>query len=355
MEKKVIILTAYAGHGKDFALEQIKKIDKNYKKIAFADKFKEIIAKNLPNKVLSNFSDKMSPIEIVNELKDNRPDILISGNLNMRDFLRKMLGDTIREIEPDIHCLYTIKDIEKNLVKNPNTKFVCTDNRYVNEQDYLIQINQYKNTSDILDFIRCSIKEKADSIDIIKADKIFDKHFPEKDKFLKDIRTDFLKSINDLKMTEKPRDSFSILKIKNINLNNETLNSAFNKYGVVGIFRPLIPTDKNPTTKKELFKEINKFTGLNFDEIEKIKEKYEKNCELSFNLDNIKKYGFIRTSPFHLSESSLEAANRKPSSVILNIPDKTGTNLYNKILDLLNNETLGLNLDNTGKKKTLKK
>tara|TARA_B100000700_G_scaffold267699_1_gene307827 strand:+ start:94925 stop:95995 length:1071 start_codon:yes stop_codon:yes gene_type:complete len=352
MNNKVIILTAYAGHGKDFALEQIQKIDNSYQKIAFADKFKEIISYNLPDEIRKQFPE-LSPIDLVNELKDNQPQIHITKNLNMRDFLRKMLGDTIRDIEPDIHCLYTIKKIEETLEKDPQAKFVCTDNRYVNEQDYLIKINQYKKNEEVIDFIRHSIKEKASKINIISANQIIDNNFPEKDNFLINIKKDFLKSINDLKLTKDPSKNINLFPNRSINLKNKSKEKVFNEYGVVGLFRPLVSEEVNPKNEKELISEIVNYTNLEKDEVLLIKEKYEKNCDLEFNIDNVKKYGFIRTSPFHLSESSLEDNDRKPDDIIINKPDSSGNLLYDNIFNLLNNQYLNKN-NEMNKKKHLK-
>lgn len=351
----ITIISAYAGHGKDYTFDLIEKILPNVKKIAFADKVKYIISSNIPIEIINDFKNK-SKLEILDELKNNHPDKMVYNNLNMRDFLIKLLGGAIRDIEKDIHCLFLLKNIEKDLLDKKDFNYVCTDNRYINEQDYLININLCKTNEQKINYIRTKIKAKIKDISPEKIVSVFENHFSKSRKnyenlFLKNIIRDFIYNIEELRQTKKPEIEIND-KYKDLELTNLTKEEAYFKFGVLHIFRPIIAENLNKNlNRKELIEEIKKFTILDDKQIENVFNCYLKN-NIEINTENLNKYGFLRTSPLHESESELNI-KRKPRDKILNIFNKDNKDfLISQINDLILKKNIE-KLNNKKIKKTL--
>ncbi len=346
---KIIILEAYAGHGKDYAESIISKNVNSPKKIAFADTLKEIIASNISERIHSKFPD-LSSLELLDHLKNEKFDINVYKNLNMRNFLVKLLGGAIRDIEKDIHCLFLIKKIETDIIDKKDHTYICTDNRYINEQNYLINININKTLEQKINYIRTKITEKLDNISIDLINDKFNDYFgsslnKEEDKFIKNIKRDFIYKIEQLYKTLNPE-----YKIKDqcidIDISNLSKEDSFNKFGVIHIFRPLIPLSgiSNKLNISEIKKEILSFTTLNNKQIDNVISVYNTN-NIDFNVENIHKFGFLRTNPLHESESQLNE-KRKPKDALLNI-------FNNQISDFPNYLSLLLDSKKKSKKRDI--
>ena len=133
------ILMAAAGHGKDYVKELIEsELNKKSVEIKFAEKAKEIIATSLKSKFINSEMTVEEKIDKLNDLKDNQMSTKVLGEENMRKMLQVILGDVIRTVNPNIHALFALKKIEENLENGNENLFICTDNRYINEQEFLL-------------------------------------------------------------------------------------------------------------------------------------------------------------------------------------------------------------------------
>lgn len=329
----VYIINAAAGHGKDYTkdlIEDILKIETI--KLHFAQKAKEIIAKGIFRES-GTLEDK---VDKLNDYKDNKLDTPVIGEANMRRTLQVILGDVIRNINPEIHALFVLKKIEKNLLNGEDTTFVCTDNRYKNEQELLYPINLLQTKETKIDYIRWQIQENKTKINDIQILEKFENLTKDLIKTQKDsntlnkIKLSFLKENQEISETQKPNQDF-----------NEFFNDIdFKKIGVlskeeglekglINVFRPLL--DPEMTKFKDIDYSIIEYNKITKEELEQIKENY-KRFNIDFEIENIKKYGFLRAYWNHLSETDLNG--RKPEA-FLNIPNWNERDLKTRLTELL--------------------
>lgn len=308
----VFILNGRAGHGKDYVADKIKsKINKNIVNIFFAESIKNIMSKYLPRKFLI---DGMSNLESLNYMKDNDFETEIIKGMNTRFFFQVLLGDTIRTINPAIHSLFVLKKIERELMRNPDTIFICTDNRYKNEQRFLLSLNLVKK-EDRLNFVRFEIsrnKTTDTDAEICNTFKnyMLDKISCSEDiQYVKNIMNAFILENRELSETIEAEKTFSIdYDFSNI---QKLSSSEGVKIGLINIFRPLIPENINSLVNIENV--VSEFHGFSLKDSETFLKRYTL-FDIELTIINIHKYGFIRANPNHEGERDLE--NRKPHPFI---------------------------------------
>lgn len=152
MKQNFFILNAYPGHGKDFTLSILSELmNTDFYQVQFALKAKQIIASALPSRFFEN--NDLDKVSVLNELKDKKMDLKIIGDYNMRNVLQLMLGDVFRTINPDINILFTLKSLEEQLLNN-KSNYICTDNRYRNEQEFLYPLTKISDNEEKIDYVR---------------------------------------------------------------------------------------------------------------------------------------------------------------------------------------------------------
>lgn len=331
----IFILIASAGHGKDYVKSIIEEnLNKKAEEIKFAEKAKEIIATSLKTEFINDSMSVDEKIEVLNDLKDNHMKTKVLGDENMRKMLQVLLGDVIRDINHDIHALFALKSIEEKITESNNPLLICTDNRYINEQELMYPINLLEKKEDKIDYIRWAIDYNKTKLD---TDKIL-KKFDELTKpYIKDSKDQSM--INKIKMkfirendkltntTNSKNDYFEFVKGIDFEKIKEMSKQESLSNGIVNIFRPLLPENDsyNDLSKEDLIKEVSKFNKSSIEDIQKIADNYEM-FDLKFNYKNINKYGYLRANPNHYSETALN--ERKPEAFI-NYPETHEQNIKN--------------------------
>jgi len=335
MKQNFFILSAYPGHGKDFSLSLLNELTKEYfYQIQLALKAKEIISNSLHKKYL--LGNEGNKVEVLNYLKDKKMDEKILGNKNMRGVLQIILGDVFRTINPNINILFTLKTMENKLLENV-TSFVCTDNRYKNEQEFLYPLTKLNSNDEKIDYIRWQIRNNLTKYKRIEILEIFDdltkeiRTNNEDIVMLNKIKIGFLEFNEKLNETEEEKNNYIDL-MKKIDFNNigKMTKEEGLKNGLINIFRPIIPINYE-NEKSNILEVIEEYTKLPKEEIIFIKDNYNR-YNIDFNVKNIHKYGFLRADPNHLSETDLNG--RKPEP-FLNIPFYLEGNLRDQLSNLL--------------------
>jgi hypothetical protein len=335
-----LTINAAAGHGKDYTMDIINElIDIKTNKLSFSEAVKEMVAKNLPERVTGKFKEKN--IELLNILKDERHDIKVFGNMNMRKFLQVFMGNEIlRSINPSINMLFTANKMKESLLVNPDCLFVCSDNRYANEQEFLIKFNQVSKDlrEDFLNDYLLKNKTILNNFEIIS---IIENNLSElskdsiDDKYASRLIKTFMSEHNKLKI----EDSTKIYNFDNLmkDFNYDSLSSMSKeeglKYGIIHVFRPLIPEGIKITFKNDqIKKEIMKYQNISDKDVNEIENRYQ-DYGIKFNIENIKKYSYLRADPNHPSESQL--SQRKPEAFI-NYPEKSNeTGIEKELINIL--------------------
>ena len=330
----IYIIQAFAGHGKDYTREVLESIIKeDTKKIHFAKNAKEMIALSLKKKIIKNLSTSEEKLEKLNDLKDNFLDVKVLGNKNAREMMQLILGDVIRTLNPEIHALFALKEMEKELLKNKPKIMICTDNRYKNEQELVYPVNLLDNNKERVDYIRWRIHkhktnysnlEILDLFDKLTKDSIVDK---EDIDMLNKIKMKLVNEIDILNNTKLPVNDFSDF-ISNVDfdsIDNYSIQKGLQE-GLINVFRPLLPL-KNNTNNNTLKEDIKSYNKFNDKDIDKIVFYYKKS-NINFNVNNVEKYGFLRADPNHLSECDLNG--RKPES-LRNVPFWEKENINDKL------------------------
>lgn len=329
MNKRVLITTGLAGAGKDFFLELIKEGLKKenipVEHISFARKFKEIISTNLPPTILEQFPE-MKPLDLLDYLKNERDDFIIyqddNNNLNMREFLKKLLGETVRGIEKDIHAIFEIEYIYQNLKWNPEAVFMCSDNRYPNEQDYIIGFNSCKNNEERINYCESVIFSTINNLNLESINNKFNDDFsfemnptPSSFGFIQNIKQDFIDVIKSLREIKPIHESSEILnKVSLIDFTKLTQEDFFNM-GIVNIFRPALPDSYviDPHNTQQLIDDISEFSKITKDAAETLLQRYQ---TWGIDLNKLHDYGICRANPEAESEKALRCVNRSGYKMI---------------------------------------
>lgn len=338
--KNTLIINGTAGHGKDYVLESIPDIiQRDIIPVSFSKTIKSIVAKNLPEHIKEIFIDK-DDIETLNILKDERHDINVFGNMNMRKFLQVFLGnEVLRKINPNINMLLTAQSMKEDIKNNDNFVFVCSDNRYTNEQEFLLKYNQVSENEkiDFLNDFIYSHKTKYNDFEIIEIieNGLKSETLCEEDQnYMSKLIIDFIKLHKPLSNINKPEQSYSNI------LNNFDFESIGNmskkegiEIGIINIFRPILPSDFNiESNRQEIKQGIMDFANLSLIDINQIEESYKK-FNIDFNVENIQKYSFLRADPNHISERQLD--NRKPEAFLNNPKDSELISIQDQIKETL--------------------
>lgn len=338
------ILMAAAGHGKDYVKELIEsELNKTSVEIKFAEKAKEIIATSLKSKFINSEMTVDEKIDKLNDLKDNQMSTKVLGDENMRKMLQVILGDVIRTVNPNIHALFALKKIEENLENGNENLFICTDNRYINEQELLYPINLLSTKEEKIDYIRWTINEYKTTSSANEILELFNKLTNEYIKdgsdelMLNKIKMKFINEDNKLKNTEKPKlDYYEFHKSINFNKIKEMSQKEGFQNGLINVFRPLIEENKEyeNLSTNELKEKIKEFNNISMEKINEIESNYTQ-FNIDFNYHNITKYGFLRANPNHPSERELDG--RKPEALI-NYPESHPNCIKNMISSFFEKE-----------------
>lgn len=352
---KCITPLAYGGHGKDYIISLFSDLlNKEVKPFSFSDGFKYIIANSLNeeqfNLIKKSITDKEYNYNNFQEksfneltlqdkyhfneyLKNERNDIPVLGDLNMREVMIYFMGKNfIQKIDPQfkvkLTCLYGIEEY------NENTLFVANSTRYKEEIIFCSLLNTKNDPIKFFkDFIANNYVEdvyKKVSDLFLELRMIYD--FELKDiLFLNNLNQNICfayEQIHQIKSSEHYNIDKELKLIEKKILNTKSDSDYLSKYGIIHIFRSLVPRDNSVNEENYLvkMKEYNKMNNsdIEFDHfISKYKNIYE-GFGLPFNLSNIKKYGTVRVNPLDASENNLNEFKRK---AILNIPDMDSDNL----------------------------
>lgn len=335
----VFLITSFSGHGKDFptiALEE--NLNKEIIKINFSEKTKEIVTKNLPEhfNLLHHNKNNKEIIEIYKNFETDKKFVI---NLNIRDFFKILMGDVIRNIEPSINLIFVLKEIEKNLLKNENTQFICLNAKYQDEKNTLLTLNKINNNIEKIEYIRNKIHECLKNIKTKTIIKNFEEQLINKTTeiheliFFEKIMINLILELSILKKTIKPKKNnqktYKFCNIKEMNYKEAIYN------GVINIFKPIINFEvKSDLNHSDLIEELIKYNKISYDKACLYLKYYEK-YKIKINAENIKKYGLIISNPLHNSE--IESNFIKPDSMINN-NFCNGNNIYLKLKKILNEE-----------------
>ena len=346
--KNTLIINGTAGHGKDYVLDSLPDIiQRDVIPVSFSKVIKTIVAKNLPEHIKEIFIDK-DEMETLNILKDERHDINVYGDMNMRKFLQVFLGnEVLRKINPNINMLLTAQSMKNDIENNDDFIFVCSDNRYANEQEFLLKFNQVSENEKI-EFLNDFIynhKTKYNDFEIIEVIENGLKsqtHSEEDQNYMSKLIIDFIKLHKPLSNVKKPKQDYSDI------LNNfdfESIGKMSQKegtdIGIINIFRPILPQGFNTnSSKQEIKQSIMDFTNLSLIEVNKIEESYNK-FNIDFNVEKIQKYSFLRADPNHISERQLDG--RKPAAFLNNPKDSELISIQEQIRNTLNNTKKQMN------------
>jgi hypothetical protein len=346
--KNALIINATAGHGKDYVLDSLSDIIKTkIISLPLSKPVKSIVAENLPQNVKDLFPEK-SNMDILNTLKDDRHDINVFGDMNMRKFLQVFLGnEVLRGINSDINMLLTAQSMKEEIEKNDNFVFVCPDNRYTNEQEFLLKFNQINEfeKKDFLDNYMFNNKTEHNDFEIINIiEKGLNKYIKSnQDKeYMSRLIKGFMKAHKPLMNVENTSQDYSnILKdfdFKTIGKMNK--EEGFN-LGLINIFRPLKPLKqqniKSDLSINDIKQSAMSFNNLSLQEVNNI-EKIYNSFNLDFNYNNVTKYSFLRADPNHASERQLDG--RKPEAFINNPKDSGLISIHKQINEVFNQKSI---------------
>lgn len=332
----VFIINAKAGHGKDTVRSIIEKHYEKHlmtsEKVSFAETAKGLCTVLIPENIINMPEHKnMEPIDLLEHLKDNRPDLELFKGYNARKTLQYVLGNMFRSFSKDIHIGWCSTKIHNSLIEN-NFKVVfnCTDNRYENERKFLRTLNSIKNNYDLLDYLRFKILNAKPNLNYTDLEKSFNEAF-KGDISVNDIRVKKLLNgtLAAIQSMELPQPTKKWIE-KEPDLSKLSFEEALEE-GFINVFRPLLDPNKNYDSNNNVEQEIKTYTGMDDASILKVKEFY-KSFGIDFSIKNIKKYGYLRADPTHLSERELDTLL---SERVINDPfDKNGNNtLKTKIIN----------------------
>ena len=331
-----LYLTGYAGHGKDTAKRIAEEnFTNDFKAISMA----ETLKLNACSLILPEHRDLVgfeSDIDVLNNLKDNFPDLKFFANMTTRVFLQKLGTEFYRHLNDSIHTTFVASKIleELNYNKRDDIIFAASDIRFPNELEFMLKLSQIKG-EDLKDYLRFLSKSVANTL-------------PQNDKIIEHFEHVYGVSRNETS-TKKIIDSviYSVEKLKTVSDYNKEWNLQVPrtqdmkkedaiKYGFLNVFRPIL-NPKNIYSKKmkaqEIVEEIKTYTGLEYGKVADIM-KYYKASELDFTAENVVKYGFLRADIRHPSENSVNHLKPEP---ILSTPlrdnkfDKELLELYSLI------------------------
>jgi len=330
----IISFVGAAGAGKNWIADKAKMFFQadghQTEEIVFAGTLKSQVARALPQDIIEKYGRQGdSPEDILENLKNNHPDVMLLDNLNARSLLQQLGTEYYRTINPNIHVAWVAQHIAEQLEATPKDVkkiFISSDNRFPNEQAFLLGLNKIKNKDDIIDYCR----SVANSIQISESpeaffDVLFKKNISTQNKeFAHKLKNNITEGIRSLQNTKKANKEWQLPDPKELNGLNY---KAAGELGFINVFRPILPNDYNgPTEGTELIKAIAKFTRMDTtdengniipnNELNRVFDYYKK-ANLEINLENIQKFGYLRADPWHTSERALDGMKPQP---ILNTP-----------------------------------
>lgn len=346
--KNALILNATAGHGKDYVLDSLPELlQKDIIPVSFSKPVKEMVANNLPDNIKELFPNH-SNMEILNTLKDDRHDIYVFGDMNMRKFLQVFLGnEVLRGVNQDINMLLTAQLMKEQVENNDNFVFVCSDNRYANEQEFLLKFNQVSQDekTDFLNNFMFNNKTQHNDFQIIEK---IENGLKEEIKSAQDshylhaLITNFLKAHKPLTKVQETKQDYSntLNDFDYQSIGNMNQKEGFN-LGVINIFRPLVPDNVNSlSTVQDIKQAAMRFNNLSLEDVNNIEENYNR-FGLDFNYENVNKYSFLRADPSHPSERQLDG--RKPEAFINNPKNSGLVSIQEQIQDVIISDTNTIN------------
>ena len=353
LDTNFIYIAGYAGHGKDTVKYFIKeKYAHEYHDIIMAETLKANAATLITPEML-DLTGKQTKIEALNDLKDNYADKIFFANYTTREFLQKIGTEFYRSLDENIHTKFVAAKLLRILdnSKNDNVLFFATDIRFPNELNFMLKASQLQN-EDLKDYLRYSLKTGVKSL-------------PDNDSIIQRFEDTFSVNRNDKKVGIIIESILNYVnEIRNVadyskewhleipNTHNIPKEKAI-EYGYIHIFRPILDqlTDYDINLKgPQLINEVKKYTGLTTQKVVDV-IKYYNNSDMDFNVENIRKFGFLRADVRHASEISIN--DRKPEALI-STPLKNGS-FKNELYDLLKIIEIENNLKPEIKKNTIKR
>jgi hypothetical protein len=334
-----------AGHGKgtlrDIFAEVMDK-DAEIVSVTYSSTMKTQIAEAfITPSVKSDFPEYKNNLELLDHLKNNKPDYCVFQNLTMRDMLQTIGTEFYRHIDEDIHVKFEYRKMLEKLITNKKKEylFVSDDTRFPNEFMNGLKVNQANGRAETVDYIKWFLNQSKNLPDLddmkLKMKEIFNIKDATKDE--KRIISKFINlalvDIDKLKKKYKTSKDWSSLIIPQTK--GLSVEEGYT-HGIINIFRPIV--DPEIHRVNNLDKSIEGYSHLDVLTINKIKNYYA-DSDVEWNLKNVQKFGYARSKFSHYSERALD--EQKPHPIISKpLQNKRSTRSYHEQIKnlILNNK-----------------
>jgi hypothetical protein len=283
---------------------------------------------NLADENFANLKTKKG-IDLVNELKDNYPNLKIFLNLNVRTILQRLGTEVFREINDDIHVMFKSIEVLSGMQSDKKTLLVIDDLRFPNELELILNLNNAKTNQEKIEVCLTVINKYNLEIDddlieekflsgfsITKAQLVLNEP-------LQKILSNIQKVVSEVRnKKEEIIDEVITVEYKAVedfHLEKEKWSDILKNYGVIKIFRPLLPKDFKQGINNEeiLIDNIYKYSGICKEYIKEIIIPAYILSKFSFDSESIIDHGFVRADASHTSETALK---KYFSSFLVNYP-----------------------------------
>ena len=284
-------------------------------------------------------------IDLVNELKDNYPNLKIFLNLNTRAILQKLGTEVFREIDNDIHVMFKAIEVLSGMQSNKKTLLVVDDLRFPNELELILNLNNAVSNEDKIEVCLSVINKYNLEIDdtLIESKFLTGFGITKEQLSLNAPLLKILTNIQDVvaEVRNKKEEiadleiTYEYKSVEDFNLDKKKWSDILKDYGVVKIFRPLLPKDFKSGVKNEdiLIENIYKYSGICKEYIKEIIIPAYILSKFSFDSDSIVEHGFVRADASHASETALKEYFK---SFLVNYP-KNMIEANNEVLNFTEN------------------
>jgi hypothetical protein len=308
----VIAITGAAGSGKDTIKDIIENnINNEIVVVSFAETLKRQFATAMfttQEHLLTPYGKDANFITALNDLKDNHPSITVIGDMHARRALQVFGTEVYRSIDENVHVRYMASKMIQALDKNENVVFFSNDVRFPNELDFFLKLGQIKDKELLKNYLKNLVAEAPEYPTLPKILDKLSKEFKvsENDNTIVKLSSIMNDDLNVLNNTAKPDGEVLTLKAPPVKDLNPVQSFDL---GLVSLFRPLIDPNKrvskniNESELDKLVMGFNKFTDAEL----KIQKDCYKGNGLEWNIDTVKRQGFVRPGIdiYHASETSL--------------------------------------------------
>lgn len=296
----------------------------NIKSTAYALTLKSVVIEAceefvalLEDKKYKNLKIKKG-IELVNELKDNYPNLKIFLNMNVRTILQKLGTEIFREIDNDIHVMFKANEVLSGMASSSKTVMVVDDLRFPNELELILNLNDAVTIEEKEEVCYYIIKKYNLDIDDETIKSKFMSGFeiseeqlelnPSFSKILLNIQ-EVVSAIRSRKLELEDKEiTISYKSVNDFKLDEQKWAKILEHYGVIKIFRPLLPKDfaKGIENEEILIENIYKYSGICKEYIKEIIIPAYITSGFSFDSESIIEHGFVRADASHVSETALK-------------------------------------------------